>query len=140
MQLTTLKIFTHLIIKIGKTKAYIMLYSFVTVFILCHFLFYYYHSQIVFSQYFIMISMNKLLIICIAASDLLNVTTVISSGTMRNMKLVTNNHVRKGFKFPSFLQKSLYFRVLFSLIHRTQLDHRAMKVKPLYCLLVAGYS
>lgn len=138
MQLTTLKIFTHLIIKIGKTKAYIMLYSFVTVFILCHFLFYYYHSQIVFSQYLIMISMNKLLIICIAASDLLNVTTVISSGTMWNTKLVTNNHVRKEFKFPSFL--SLYFRVLFSLIHRTQLNHRAMKVKPLYCLLVAGYS
>ena len=64
MQLTTLKIFTHLIIKIGKTKGYIMLHSFVTVFIPCHFLFYYYHTQIVFSQYFIMMSTGTPLQYC----------------------------------------------------------------------------
>lgn len=43
--------------------------------------------------------MNRLLIISIAALDLLNVTKVISSGTMWNMKLLTNNQVRTEFKF-----------------------------------------
>lgn len=43
--------------------------------------------------------MNRLLIISIAALDLLNVTKVISSGTMWNMKLLTNNQARKEFKF-----------------------------------------
>lgn len=77
----------------------ISLYLFVTVSILCHFIFYYCHNQIVFSYYFITNSMNRLLIISIAALDLLNVTKVISSGTMWNMKLLTNNQVRKEFKF-----------------------------------------
>ena len=60
-----------------------------------------------------MISMNGLLIISIAALDLLNVTTVISSGAMWNMKLLTNNQVRNELKKPFSVVVPLFQGVIF---------------------------
>lgn len=48
MQLAILKRFIQLKIKVGSTEAYISICLFVTVFALCHFIFYYYHNRIVF--------------------------------------------------------------------------------------------
>lgn len=60
-----------------------------------------------------MISMNGLLIISIAALDLLNVTTVISSGAMWNMKLLTNNQVRNELKKTFSVVVPLFQGVIF---------------------------
>ena len=84
--------------------------------------------------------MNGLLIISIAALDLLNVTTVISFGAMWNMKLLTNNQVRNELKKTFFCSRSSISGCYFHWsINRTQLCPHAMKMNALDCLLVAGY-